>query len=165
MHKYFNGTLILPKELFYKILDDIVISQSERILLWDLYYTELYGYETLDRIKALEQTILTIDASLILDKSFTEVPYTVDFTDFVKSNKFYLQKESDVLSAVRYLFNSNDGGKIYTNFPYSLEKLDTRLLTISGYCSANRQLFLKAMFSLLTRQRKNRQKAQPKNQL
>lgn len=124
LHKYFNGTLMLPKELFNKILDEIVISQSERILLWDLYYTELYGYETLNKIKALEQIILNIDASLMLDKTFTDVPYTVDFTDFVKSNKFYLQKESDVLSAVRYLFNSNDGGKIYTNFPYSLEKLD-----------------------------------------
>lgn len=124
LHKYFNGTLILPKELFRKILDEMVISQNERVLLYDLYYTELYGVETLNRIKSLEQLILGTDTSALPDKAFAEAPYTVDFTEFEKFNKFYLQREKDILSAVRFLFKSNDGGKIYTNYPYSLTELD-----------------------------------------
>lgn len=131
LHKYFNGTLILPKELLCKILDDMIISPNERTLLWDLYYADVYGHETLNRIKTLEQILLNIDASSRPKECLEEVTYTIDFTAFVNSDNIYLKSENDILSAVRYLFEQHNSGKIYTNFPYSLKKLDD---TVYNYC-------------------------------
>lgn len=124
LHKYFNGTQLIPQNTFNEIIEAMVIPYSEKTVLCDLYYAELFGEDVLHRIKNLEHILLGIDQSCISDKSFVHIQPTIDVTELEKNDKLYLKTQTDILSAVCYLFEVADKGEIYTNYPYSCTDFD-----------------------------------------
>lgn len=137
LYKYLNGTQLIPYDTFVAILNSIKISQIEKLLLRDLYFAEAFGEETLKRVKEIEHLLLKMNKSFITDKTKAELPLSIDIAAFERNDKLYLKTQTDILSAVRYIFQTADKGKIYTNYSYDCENFDNTVfnccLIYSGF--------------------------------
>lgn len=130
LHKYLSGSLLLPKDLFYRLVEAMPISKAEIIFLSDLYYTEFYGKEKYRRIRELELLLLSLDNACIPDSNLDTSVDLFDSEAFERCGKLYIKTNLELLESVKYLFKISNPGKVYTNYPYSLKDLDDMLFGI-----------------------------------
>lgn len=129
LHKYLNGALLFPKDVFYELIEAMPISKIDYLHLLDLYCAEFYGKEKYRSIKDLKQTLTQLDDTCV-PHSVSLFKETFDSETFEKTGKLVLQTTGELLSCVQYMCDTAKKGTLFTNYPYTFQALDDTLFQI-----------------------------------
>lgn len=118
---YFNPPIILKKEQFTEVFEEIKIEIKDRLLLCELWQNNIEGIKISEIILIKDNRKYSLNGPLKLDASFYETATVKVLIDY---NNIPSDKEDDI--AYRPLIVSNDGDFIYrTNNEYIIGKAGT----------------------------------------